>query len=80
MMFEVLYLPLMFLGSFQAVEGTQVLSLACLRVYLTGIDPVLSCFQFAYHNITDMEILCQGWAGFMGGCAIFSSLIPENST
>jgi len=43
-MFEVLYLPLVFLGCIQGVESTQVLSLACLGVYFTGIDPVLSGF------------------------------------
>lgn len=42
MMLEVLYLPLMFLSGLQAVESAQVLPLACLWVYFTGIDPVLS--------------------------------------
>jgi len=42
MMLEVLYLPLMFLSGLQAVEGAQVLPFACLWVYFTGIDPVLS--------------------------------------
>jgi len=42
MMPEVLYLPLMFLSGLQTIESAQVLPLACLWVYFTGIDPVLS--------------------------------------
>ena len=84
MMLEVLYLPLVFLGGVQGVEGAQVLSFACLWVYLTGVDPVLSGFQFAYHNkvfrIRAFKYYARGSVGERAGCAIFSSLIPGNST
>jgi hypothetical protein len=56
MMLEILYFPLMFLSGLQVVECAQVLSFACFGVYFTGIDPVLSCFQFAYHSIIILVI------------------------
>ena len=44
MVFEVLYLPFVFPGRFEGVEGAEVLAFVCPGIYFPGIDAVLSGF------------------------------------
>ena len=44
MVFEILYLPFVFSGGFEGVEGAEVLAFVGPGIYFSGIDTVLSGF------------------------------------
>jgi hypothetical protein len=47
---EELNFALMLLGCFTSREGPKVTPLAGLRILFTGVQPILSRFEFANHN------------------------------
>ena len=61
---EILNRALVFLSSCAGFEGTQVLSLACLRIFLLRIQAVLTGLKFSNHlysTVTDFARL-RGWS------------------
>ena len=50
MPFEILNRALVFLRRSLAVEGAEILSFVRSRIFLAGIQPILSGFQFPNHN------------------------------
>jgi len=40
----------MFLRGSTCLERTEVPAFACLRIFLDGIETILSGFQFSYHD------------------------------
>src|SRR5438270_13851523 len=52
---KVLHRSFMFFRLLPSIKGTQVLALACLRVFLAGVQPVLPGLQFSNHRMVLMS-------------------------